>query len=542
MAKDPAVNVKVPKRSGFNKSHHNVLTHNVGTLVPLMCDEVIPNTKVNLRIALAAALPPLASDAYLKCSYKVEAFFVPMRLLCGSFESFFTNTTERFLGSSIIYNRQGVIPTISITANTISLLNGFLKPGSLGDYLGFRLASDEGSIARGINFTPLPFLAYHMIWDNFYRSPMVTQSCFCRPSVGSSPGSNYFFATLPYRFVVAEQTSSAVIAFTDEDGYSLADGKSIFDLRQRCFGFDYFTNAQPNAQSGTAQSVTTADNSFTIGALRAANSIQQWEELNSLAGTRFVDHLRARFGAKLSDGVAQRPIFLGSASYEVYNRGVQVNATNFEGATLPSYNPFAKSAGAKVGSAFASGSDFLIDGFTANEPGYIMVLGSLVPRATYALGIRRYLLHYNTGTPGSIADMANHMLQNTGNQPILSIEVGASNVPGTIFGYSDRYCEFMNMEDECHGNFRSGKSLSSFVSQRALLDATLSTSFLEIPTSYLNNVTVTSNAVSTYGCMVDVDFDYKVAMPLYPYSLPSLQNPAFEHGKDVTIHRGGFRF
>ena len=57
--------VAVPKLSGFDKSHQNILTSKVGTITPILCDELIPGTKVNLKLAISASLPPLASDTFI---------------------------------------------------------------------------------------------------------------------------------------------------------------------------------------------------------------------------------------------------------------------------------------------------------------------------------------------------------------------------------------------------------------------------------------------------------------------------------------------
>ena len=40
------------------------------------------------------------------------------------------------------------------------------------------------------------------------------------------------------------------------------------------------------------------------------------------AGRCFVEQCRARYGVSPSDGVAQRSLYLGSAEYEVYTKGV----------------------------------------------------------------------------------------------------------------------------------------------------------------------------------------------------------------------------
>lgn len=89
-------NVTVPHSSGFDKSHRYTGTGMCGTLIPVLCDEVIPGTKVRLRVPMSAQLPPLASETYMNASIKYEAFFVPSRLLVKSFEWFLTTFLSVF--------------------------------------------------------------------------------------------------------------------------------------------------------------------------------------------------------------------------------------------------------------------------------------------------------------------------------------------------------------------------------------------------------------------------------------------------------------
>lgn len=80
------VPVKVEKKSGFDLSFQNLLTTKVGTITPVLCEELIPNETVNLRAAIQAQLPPLATDTFMRCDLKYEAFFVPHRLVMKGFE------------------------------------------------------------------------------------------------------------------------------------------------------------------------------------------------------------------------------------------------------------------------------------------------------------------------------------------------------------------------------------------------------------------------------------------------------------------------
>ena len=91
----PKVNVKVPNLNGFDKSFKHLATAKCGTLVPLLCDELPASTKVHLKSALMAQLPPLATDTFMRVNLKMEAFFVPTRLLYGGYPSWLTREKLR---------------------------------------------------------------------------------------------------------------------------------------------------------------------------------------------------------------------------------------------------------------------------------------------------------------------------------------------------------------------------------------------------------------------------------------------------------------
>lgn len=544
------VPVHVQKRSGFQKSHHNALTQKVGTAVPVLIDEVIPNSKIHLRYAMAGSMPPLATDTYMKCYYDVRAFFVPFRLLYGGFESWFTDYAYPVVanvgGANAISNTKCEMPYLSIDP-TVDF-STMLGAGTLADYLGYKIDyTSLGSLDQNLVFSVLPFLCYHRVMSDWFRQPNITKEYFARPSSYSGPSTpeKYCCAFLP--FVGFDANNCVINVPSGGDKYYqnllLADGKSIFDLRQVNYDYDYFTNAQPSAQLGSAMVVQSASN-FSIPALRYANSLQQFAELNAIASSNLVDSVYARYGAKLSRGVAQKCVYLGGARLNLGTRSVDI--TGNANSTM-TQNPFKNSVGASGGKVYCQGTDVIIDGFTADEPGYIMVIGAVIPKVTYGTGIRRYFKHY-CGS-GSIVDLANPLLQNIGNQPIWDFEltgsIGSSTDETSIFGYTDRYAEFMSMEDEVHGLMQFGQSLESFIAQRYFLigdSPVISTNFLEIPTTALDSVSAVSGDVSQYGFFGQFAFDYRVSQPLAQYSLPSLQNPAYEHGHEITVHRGGFRF
>ena len=559
--------VEVIKRSGFDKSFRNSLSAFCGTLVPIFIDEVIPDTKVNLKINLATAMAPLVSDTYMNVRLRVEAFAVPHRLCQANFESFFADYPQKAksdvsdLTQEVDFN--ACMPLIRVRSNVNSeqnLLSVLTGNSSLFDYFGGAIVSG----AYNLDVVSAPFVAYHLIWQEWYRNPRVQKPAFMKFygssntndfSVGSSNPYSFKLPFYSFAFdangVQPTTKPNTASGNSDLNHYILADGVNILSLRQRNFGLDYFTSAMVEPQQGDMAHVVvpSADmpsgiTGFTIAALRSANSIQQFRERNNLTSPRYQQQIYARYGTAPSDGVIQRPVLIGAASYDVYSHGVTQTSSAFDAdaASSGASGPFGGSLGNRAGNGFASGSDFIISGFHAKEPMYIIVLASLVPEVTYAQ-VENPIWRRYKGL-GSISDMANGMLQNVGPEPIYKGQLSAGNPANysSIFAYSDRYSTWMFKANEVHGELNSynNGTLKSFVLQRVFgAPPSYGSSFLEIPTSYLDPVLQFDSSTTKCTYWLDIAFDYKVSMPLMEYCIPSLQNPAYEHGKSIVLRKNG---
>ena len=533
------VPIKVQKKSGFDKSFQNLFTGKVGQIIPVMCDEVIPNTTVNLKVAMTTQLPPLASDTFMRVKQKYAAFFVPTRIIMPGFENWLT-------GNTLMDDARSHVRTPLFRYSVDKY-----KAGCLADYLGLKITKGVvPTTAKSIDINALPFLAYHRIYEDWFRNSLVQRSIYLTGAANGAPSYSVRVSNsyVPNDKVVTAYTINDQSPLQTSDGSDIfADGVRLGDLRQANFGIDLFTSATPSPQNGEAQSVSfpTAvagvNSSFTISALRAANSMQQFLERNNLAGNRLVDYVRAQYGANLNDAIAQRAVLLGSGAFDVYSKGIYQTNTQVENESVTPNNPFG-SVGTRYGSAYADGQDFIIKGFTAQEPGYIFVLTWLSPKVTYSTGIDPMLLRYRA--TASQSDMANPILQNVGNEPILRSMISAQEIledDGAVFGYNDRYFAWKDKQDELHGLLRDEESLESFALQRTFAGsgAVISSDFLRIPVNFLDQVSAVAGQISSFGYWCDTYLDYKVSMPLARYSVPSLQDPAYEHGEDIVVSRGG---
>lgn len=520
-------------------SHRNTLTGNVGTLIPILTEEVIPNTRCHLKTSFSVKMPPLASETFANIDYRIEAFFVPTRLLVNGFTDIACGRNKTLESSSKTY-----IPRLrfSLGPDEAASLNRVFGSGTLADYLGYKAASFPGVLGQTNTYfiSPLVFLAYHRVYDYWYRNKLVQKEVFADSSNGSSESFTIFAKYARYN------SSSYEISLDPTDIGSMKkvlsnDGVSLFSLRQRNFDSDYFTTATLSPQLGSPEEVRVpveqSEGTLTIAALRAANSLQQFAERNNLCGVDDVNYYKAMYGARLDYGVAQHPVCLGSCSVPVYVNGIFQSA----GQSVETNNPYL-SVGAQYGSAQATGVNVIIKDFTAMEPGYVMVLGSLVPKVSYSSGVRRYLMHHLDGDLGS--DIANPILQNIGPQPIYRYELDGTLDKSDltrVFGYQNRFAEWVSHPDEIHGEFLDGNALDSFVLQRYLDNPQLGSDFLSIPTSYLDQIfaVASSGLTSGFSYWVDMLHDWKVVSPIADFVVPSLQDPAYEHGHEVTIRKNG---
>ena len=262
--------IELPNRSGFDMSHENLGTQTCGTLVPVLVDELLPNDTISLGASFQVQLPPMATDFYGRVDYVLEAFFVPCRLLWGGWKSFMTHPTANpvYPSGTPAQGRSKYMPRYNF-----SELDGALS-GSLLDYLGYKCAVDDISSSMS-DVNALPLLAYHRIWDDWYRDSRIQAPLFYAPD-SSVPQSQLTSAPEVYANPSYAPFVSGGVDFPIQYGtsYTFVDGVGLGSLRQRNWSKDYFTSASPLPQAGNAATlefdVEDGQGVFSIAALRSA--------------------------------------------------------------------------------------------------------------------------------------------------------------------------------------------------------------------------------------------------------------------------------
>lgn len=540
------VPVEVQNRSGFDQSHEHLFTAKVGTLVPALCKEIIPNTTIDLGVFSQVQLPPMATDFYGRVDACLEAFFVPMRQLFGGFEDALTYYSGG-LGTDV---SGGGVPSPGYPAlmpGATSVPLSVLDPGSLADYLGCKIEPGTGQTWATTITIPniLPFVCYHWVWQEFYRDSRVQTEFLTKRNqytIGAT-SSNSISQILGYYGNGSGSKTNFTYGNTSTAATTFIDGVSLFDLRQRNYAKDYFTNATTSPQQGSPSvlsfAVSGSTGSFTIASLMQANSLQRWLQLNNLAGNRFGEQQKAQYGVYPESFKCDRPIYLGSTRFPIYNKSVYQTGNEQLDSIQGTQNPFNNSVGAKYGSPLGVGDGSLVDGFHATEHGYLMVMFSVVPHAVYSTGVDAMFRRYRSG------DYAIPLLQNIGDEPIMMDELSSNgNLYGTNreFGYTQRFARYKYENDKVSGLLRDGQSLDMFALKRSFNAPAVvqSSSFIEIPTDALDEVAASSDRLpSAFGSWCDCFFKLKTIMPLAAYSIPTLGDLKDTHTE--MISNGGTR-
>ena len=556
--------VQIKNKSGFDLAHSNFLTQTCGTLTPVCVVPMLPNDSISLGFMSQVKLPPMATSFYGRVDYRLEAFFVPYRILWGGWQNFVTMPTNDPYGTTTI--RPKYLPNLILSgkagdASFKSLVSRVLSRGSLADYLGYKgtpsLITSATISSVAIN-NILPFLAYHKIYDDWYRNANIQKPVFVRSDTPTKS-----LSSLPWNPKFSTVVNSDLVPTTDgNSGWSDAeisgasspfdqfgfaairnssdvrltpefnDGSDLFSLRQRNWSKDYFTTAalypQQNGMTGGAgvtSRVSSDSTTFTISQLRQANILQKWLERNNIAGERYADQIRATFGVLPSDAMLDRPIFLGGSNFGIYTNSIAQSAGGDAGT---SSNPFRGEVGSDAGQTSGFGKDSLIDKFTATEHGIIMVLGSIVPHQTYSTGANRMF------AMKSFADIPNPMFEGLGEEAVLTGELTPSTTPNKVFGYVQQYawCKYMN--DEVHGLLVDNESLQSFCLQRSFdANVRLDSSFIQIPTDYLDQVMSVASKASGFCCWNNMYFDIKKTSLLSQYTIPTLGEQPNTHTEEI---------
>jgi hypothetical protein len=438
-------------RSSFDRSSSHKTTFDVGRLIPIYHDEVLPGDTFNLNASCLCRLNtpifPIMDNMFMD----IHFFFVPYRQVWDNFRKFMGEQVDP--GDSIDFIVPKRVITNGITENV----------GKIEDYLGL-------PVEIPLEYNALYLRSYLHIYNEWYRDQNLRDSLtFNTDDTGGTDTDgydtlkrgkrhDYFTSCLPFLQkgddVVLPMAGSAPVTGIGITGLattgSLTPGttdgsspnpewtdfwQSTHATNQILVQEDPNNEHYPNIRADLTNAA-----SATINQLREAFAIQRFLEQDARAGTRYAEIVNSHFGVKFFD-VTYRPEFLGGGSIPVnINPVAQTSSTD---ATTPQGNL------AAFGTVGGSGIGF---NKSFNEHGIVMGIASVRADLTYQQGIARC---FNRTTR---YDFYWPAFANIGEQAVLNQEIYYQNDDANdhgVFGYQERYGEYRYKPSIITGKMRS---------------------------------------------------------------------------------------
>lgn len=518
-----SIRMKRPRRNAFNLSYESKLTLNMGELVPIMCMPVVPGDKFRVKTESLVRLAPLVAPMMHRVNVFTHYFFVPNRLVWNQWEDFITKGVD---GEDV-----PVFPKIGISAASANVVKDHLGDSSLWDYLGLPSIAKVGSTvvtnspngvnlpATGLEVSALPFRAYNLIYNEYYRDQNLTNPIeFSLDGGVQTPTvdfmrlkrraweKDYFTSALPWLQRGPEVTVPIQGSGTDLDVvYENTSGEQKqrwtnpqgqnFELGE-LYGFNSHLNTEESNETqllgiptistsrgnramefdpkGTLK-VSVDEMGVNINDLRTSNALQRWFERNARGGSRYIEQILSHFGVRSSDARLQRPQFLGGGRMPIsVSEVLQTSSTD-------ETSPQANMAGHGISAGINNGFKHYFE-----EHGYIIGIMSITPRSGYQQGIPKDFTKFDN-MDFYFPEFAHLSEQEIKNKELFVSDDAAYN-EGT-FGYTPRYAEYKYKASEAHGDFRG--NLSFWHLNRIFADRpNLNTTFVECNPS--NRVFATS--------------------------------------------------
>ena len=208
----PSVSIN---RSKFLRTSNHKTSFNLGNIVPIYLDEVLPGDTRSIDIAslvrMSTPIAPIMDDIELE----IFAFFVPNRIVWDDWKEFMGESP-----TAGYHAWNGEYPYVVLIPNNI---------GSevVGNYYGLPFLSSSQGGTNTLKVSALPLRGYLSIYNRWFRDQNVEGPCFV-------------------------DTSDGLDACTDSSGSSYYYSSGCLKAYKKS---DYFTRALPYAQKGSPVSL-----------------------------------------------------------------------------------------------------------------------------------------------------------------------------------------------------------------------------------------------------------------------------------------------
>lgn len=270
---------------------------------------------------------------------------------------------------------------------------------------------------------------------------------------------DYFTGVVPSELFGAENLANASHVSRLLPEYRQAMSDRVGDWRPGV------TNPNGGMTSNGRDVVLSPTHEVSTRSIRAIFAIEKMMRLTRRAGDYdYISQTAAHYGVDVPRGRGEEVSFLGGWSSQIDISEVVTTALTEKGDPAQIYG---RGVGTQQGKEIK---------YEAKEHGILMVITSIVPDSDYsAVGINNFNAKLYRG------DYFHPEFQDLGLQPVMSHELAfqphkfnrQANDPfgkSVLLGYAPRYAEYKTANDELHGEFRTGKEFSPWVSSIKVLD------------------------------------------------------------------------
>ena len=421
-----------------------------GFLVPFYLTDVLPGDSFRHSIDAFLRYAPMLAPVMDMEDVFFHVFFVPDRLIWDESEEFHTGGKD---------GTAAPVPPFLKMSDLIS--EDVLDVGKLPDYLG--LPSFNGAPTADINVSALPFRAYQLVYNEYFRDQNLSDPVDFGLSSGDAVADitalttmrrrawekDYFTSALPWTQRGAEvlmplHIEQENINYLDQSTVVKSGAPPQDEAGLEVGASDALIAGDAGLSAGDAriENIDTIEGgSTTVRDFRRASRLEQFLEKMATGGSRYWEFLWSIFRQKSPDARLQRPELLGGSKQPVVMS--EVLSTVFQ-ETIPQ--------GTMAGHGVSAGSSFLYKRHFV-EHGWIVGFISIKPRTSYMQGVHRMWTRENRFDWG-LPDFAHIGEQEVKNKELYYQGLLADDPDGT-FGYQSRYAEYKYGASTVHGQFKT---------------------------------------------------------------------------------------
>lgn len=548
------VEIRKPAKNVFNLSHDVKSSYNFDKLYPFLCQPIYPGDTFNVRAEVFLRAMPMLCPVMHNVDMHLFFFFVPMRLVWNEnkkrdWKTFITGGEDGLQNPTLPY----------FTYPAVAAVNSqFVEDNSLLDHMGFPSVStaDVHSSQSSEHICSLPFRAYQLVWNEYFRNQNVQNEIEFSFDQGEESAADiaklfafryknwekdYFTSCLPWAqrgeavklpiggTPVINGQADVVVNSGRVVGESLAHGiagggysSTAGSTNVALSGVNATGSALQLEGSAVLRSGTITFTGLEIGTIndfRACLRLQQWLENNARCGSRYIEQLLSHFGVMSSDARLQRPELLGGGKIPLIFSDVP--QTSYGDGTSP--NDDANVLGDLAGKGTLYGKT---GGFRKyfEEHGILLGICCIIPRTSYQNMLPR------VWTALDKTDWYFPEFSHLGEQAVLRKEVfynpNAVNLAtdegqNGVFGYQGRFTELRYIPSSVHGQLKNVFQAWHFgrrFTQLQHLNSDFVTANSRVNVFALENVR--EGVDDPFICQMHLDV--KAVRPLPKYAVPTL--------------------